>query len=117
MKLSMKRTANCTPIAALSVLMAAVVMPASAETETFTNENGKRVECRDEQVTKDGHPIAAPVAGAVIGGVVGNQIGGGSGKKLATVAGAIGGGVAGKKIDQNRTEDGNTIRRVCREIN
>lgn len=100
--------------AVFAALGAAVATSASAE--TYTNEDGKRVECHDERVGKDGHPIAAPLAGAVVGGLVGNQFGSGSGKKAATVVGAIGGGVAGKKIDENRTENGTTIRRVCREV-
>lgn len=105
---------NKTHTTTAAFLLAIFTLPLAAE--TYTNEDGKRVECRDERVDKDGHPIAAPLAGAVVGGVVGNQFGSGSGKKLATVAGAIGGGVAGKKIDENRTENDGTVRRVCREL-
>ncbi|MGQ0701232.1 MAG: glycine zipper 2TM domain-containing protein [Panacagrimonas sp.] len=99
---------------AIAVLLFAAALPASAE--VFTNEDGQRVECRDEQVDSKGHPVAGPLLGAVVGGVVGHQFGGGSGKKLATVAGAVGGGVAGKKIDENRTEKNAATRRVCREV-
>lgn len=99
---------------AIAALLLASAIPASAE--TFTNEDGKRVECRNEQVDEKGHPVAAPLLGAVVGGVVGSQFGGGDGKKLATVAGAIGGGVAGKEIDENRTEKKSAVRRVCREV-
>ncbi|MGQ0621857.1 MAG: glycine zipper 2TM domain-containing protein [Panacagrimonas sp.] len=103
-----------TASAIVALLLAAGSLPASAE--IFTNEDGKRVECKDEQLSKEGHPVAGPLLGAVVGGVIGNQFGSGSGKKLATAAGAIGGGVAGKNIDENRTEDQNRVRRVCREI-
>src|SRR3546814_12453729 len=63
-----------------------LAMPAFAS--VYTNADGQRVECHDEQVvTKKGdHPIAAPVLGAVAGGVIGLQIGGGPGKDIATGA-------------------------------
>ena len=87
------------------------------QAETYTNENGERMECHQETVqTKDGHPVAAPLAGAVIGGVVGNQFGSGHGKQAMTAAGAVGGALAGKKIDENRVENGTTTREVCRKV-
>src|SRR3546814_15856521 len=71
-----------------------LAMPAFAS--VYTNADGQRVECPDEQlVTKKGdHPLAAPVLGAVAGGVIGHQMGGGHGKDIATGAGA-GGGAGG----------------------
>src|SRR3546814_4547045 len=62
-----------------------LAMPAFAS--VYTNADGQRVECHDEQVvTKKGdHPIAAPVLGAVAGGVIGHQIGGGHGKDIAKI--------------------------------
>lgn len=105
---------NKIQMAALAFLLATAAVPASAE--IFTNDDGKKVECRNETVDADGHPVAGPLIGAVVGGVVGNQFGSGDGKRLATAAGAIGGGVAGKKIDENRSEKNGTTRRVCREI-
>src|SRR3546814_13563073 len=79
-----------------------LAMPAFAS--VYTNADGQRVECHDEQmVTKKGdHPIAAPVLGAVAGGVIGHQIGGGHGKDIATGAGAGGGAGVGRHYkDQN----------------
>lgn len=85
--------------------------------ETFTNENGERMECHQETVrTKGDHPIAGPVLGAVVGGVIGNQIGGGSGKDIATGVGAAGGAIAGHKINENRVESGTTTQQVCRRV-
>lgn len=95
--------------------LAAASIPA-VQAEVYTNENGERIECKQEAVSKEGHPIAAPLAGAVIGGVVGNQFGSGRGKDAMTAAGAVGGAVAGKKIDENRSEKGVTYREVCRKI-
>lgn len=90
---------------------------AAVQAEVYTNEQGERIECRQEAVQmKDGHPVAAPLAGAVIGGVVGNQFGSGRGKDAMTAAGAVGGAVAGKKIDENRVENGTTYREVCRKV-
>jgi uncharacterized protein YcfJ len=103
------------------VALAGVLASASiavAQAETYTNENGERMECHQEAVqNKNEHPIAAPLAGAVIGGVVGNQFGGGHGKDAMTAAGAVGGAVAGKKIDENRVDKGGvTYREVCRKV-
>lgn len=104
------------PRAALAGLLAAASV-AAVQAEVYTNEQGERIECRQEAVqTKNAHPIAAPLAGAVIGGVVGNQFGSGRGKDAMTAAGAVGGAVAGKKIDENRVENGTTYREVCRKI-
>lgn len=104
-----------TRVALVSVLGSASV--AAVQAEVYTNEQGERIECRQEAVqTKNGHPIMAPLAGAVIGGVVGNQFGSGRGKDVMTAAGAVGGAVAGKKIDENRVENGTTYREVCRKI-
>ena len=104
----------------LGVAFAGLLASASigaVQADTYTNEQGERIECRQETVqTKNGHPIAAPLAGAVIGGVVGNQFGSGRGNDAMTAAGAIGGAVAGKKIDENRVENGTTTREVCRKI-
>lgn len=92
-------------------------LSASVSAGIYTNSDGKRVECHEQQVeTKDGHPVAAPLAGAVVGGVVGNQFGGGSGNKIATAAGAVGGAIAGKKIDENRSEKSRETREVCRTL-
>lgn len=102
------------------VLFAGVLASASiaaVQADVYTNENGERIECRQEAVqTKNGHPVAAPLAGAVIGGVVGNQFGSGHGKDAMTAVGAVGGAVAGKKIDENRVENGTTYREVCRKV-
>ena len=98
-------------------LCLAVLAPA-AFADTYTNSNGQRVECHDEQVKGDkGHPVAAPLAGAVVGGVVGNQFGSGRGNDLATVAGAAGGAYAGKKYNDNKTEQQETTRQVCKPVN
>ena len=98
-----------------AALLASVSSGAVAD--TFTNENGERMECHDETVrTKGDHPIAGPVVGAVVGGVVGNQIGGGSGKDIATGVGAAGGAIAGHKMNENRVESGTTTRQVCRRV-
>src|SRR3546814_8395929 len=72
-----------------------LAMPAFAS--VYTNADGQRVECHDEQmVTKtDDHSLAAPVLGAVAGGVIGHQIGGGHGTDIATGAGAVGGAAVG----------------------
>ena len=96
--------------------MLATASIAPVQAEVYTNEHGERIECKQEAVTKQGHPIAAPLAGAVIGGVVGNQFGSGRGNDAMTAAGAVGGAVAGKKIDENRTEKGTTYQEVCRKI-
>lgn len=88
-----------------------------ARAQTYTNEDGDRVVCREEAVqTRDGHPVAAPLAGAVVGGIVGNQFGSGSGNKAMTAAGAVGGAVAGKKIDENRSQTSVEYRQVCRPV-
>lgn len=88
-----------------------------ARAEIFTNEQGQRIECHDEQVqTKNSHPVAAPLAGAVIGGVVGNQIGSGTGKDIATGVGAAGGAMAGKSYNENRTASGVTYQHVCKPV-
>ena len=103
--------------AGLAAAALLVSLSGGAVAETFTNENGERMECHDETVqTKGNHPIAGPVIGAVVGGVVGNQIGGGSGKDVATGVGAAGGAIAGHKMNENRVESGTTTRQVCRRV-
>lgn len=102
-------------VVACTAFAATAVLPAIAE--TYTNDDGKRVECHYEQVkTKDGHPVAAPVIGAVAGGVIGHQFGGGRGNDVATVAGAAGGAYAGKKYNDNKTEDSESSRKVCHPV-
>lgn len=105
------------PRAALAGVLASASI-AVVQADTYTNENGERMECHQEAVqNKSEHPVAAPLAGAVIGGVVGNQFGSGHGKDAMTAAGAVGGAVAGKKIDENRVEKGGTTyREVCRKV-
>lgn len=102
-----------------ALCIAGLSMPAFAE--TYTDDNGNRMECHYESAKGgDGHPVASPLAGAVVGGVVGHQFGGGKGNDLATVAGAGAGAYAGKKYNDNKVDkandDGET-RKVCRQIN
>ncbi len=107
----MKLTKNILLVACV----AGVSLPALAD--TFTDKDGRQVECHYEQVkgNKD-HPIAAPVIGAIAGGVVGNQFGSGKGNNIATGVGAAGGAYAGKKYNDNRTEDNGDTRQVCTPI-
>jgi uncharacterized protein YcfJ len=104
----------------VSSLSAALLLGATsfgAVADTYTNEQGERIECHQETVQANGnHPIAGPVIGAVVGGVIGHQIGGGKGKDLATGVGAAGGAVAGSKINENRVENGTTTQNVCRKV-
>jgi uncharacterized protein YcfJ len=88
---------------------------ATAHADVYTNDNGQRVECHDEQVvTKKGdHPVAAPVISAIAGGAVGHQFGGGKGQDVATGVGAVGGAVAGKKYNDNNAQQQVTTQRVC----
>ena len=106
----------------LRVIMLAAAVAASsvpAFAEVYTNENGQRMDCQDQQVvTKKGdHPIAAPVLGAVAGGVIGHQIGGGRGQDIATGAGAVGGAAVGKHYNDKNAREEVTTRRVCTPIN
>lgn len=104
---------------AVALLAALALAGASAaRAEIYTNQDGQRVECHDEQVvTKKGdHPVAAPVIGAIAGGAVGHQFGGGKGKDLATGAGAVGGAIAGKKYNDNNAQEEVTTRRVCKPL-
>ena len=103
-------------LGACALLVAGVTLPAMAD--TFTNDDGQRVECHYEQVKgDDGHPVRDPLIGAVAGGVIGHQFGGGKGNDVATIAGAGAGAYAGKKYNDNRTENSDsTERKVCRPV-
>ena len=103
------------PRSALLLAVAVAAISGAAHADVYTDDNGRRVECHDEQVvTKKGdHPIAAPVIGALAGGAVGHQFGGGKGQDLATGAGAVGGAIAGKKYNDKHADDQVTTRRVC----
>src|SRR3546814_2804430 len=94
-----------------------LAMPAFAS--VYTNADGQRVECHDEQVVtiKGDHPLAAPVLGAVAGGVIGHHIGGGHGKDIATGARAAGGAAAGKKYTDQNVHAEVTTRQVCTPAN
>jgi len=98
--------------------MAAAALATPAFADVYTNADGQRVECHDEQVvTKKGdHPIAAPVIGAIAGGVVGHQFGGGHGKDIATGAGAVGGAAVGKHYNDKNAQEAVTTRRVCTPV-
>jgi uncharacterized protein YcfJ len=93
--------------------------------ENASRTRDTREECRDVEVhergeAKDKNQVAGTVAGAVVGGVLGHQVGGGSGKDIATVAGAAAGGYAGNRIQKNnqeRNDDGVTVKRECRTVN
>lgn len=100
----------------LAALLAVSAGPALAD--VYTNENGQRMECHDEQVvTKKGdHPIAAPLVGAVAGGVIGHQFGGGHGQDIATGAGAVGGAAVGKNYNDKHAAEETTTRRVCTPV-
>jgi uncharacterized protein YcfJ len=90
-------------IAGFTLLAAGLSLPAMAD--TYTNDDGQRVNCHYEQSkSDDGHPVRDPVIGAVAGGVVGHQFGKGTGNDVATVAGAGAGAYAGKKYNDNQTE-------------
>ena len=95
----------------------ALVTSLSASAEIFTNEQGQRVECHDEEVTtkKGVNPTVGTLAGAAIGGVVGNQFGSGKGKTAMTAAGAAGGAIAGKNYSENRPGE-TQVQRVCRPL-
>lgn len=98
--------------------MAATVVAAPAFADVYTNADGQRVECHDQQVvTKKGdHPIAAPLLGAVAGGVIGHQIGGGHGQDIATGAGAVGGAAVGKHYNDQHAHEEVTTRQVCTPV-
>lgn len=100
-------------------LAAAAALSTSAFADVYTNENGQRMDCHDEQVvTKKGdHPIVAPLVGAAAGGVIGHQIGGGHGKDIATGVGAVGGAAVGKNYNDNTAREESTTRRVCTPVN
>lgn len=105
------RTMMCVAVAASS-------LSAPTFASVYTNADGQRVECHDEQVvTKKGdHPILAPVLGAVAGGVIGHQIGGGHGKDIATGAGAVGGAAVGKHYNDQNAQEQVTTRQVCTPV-
>lgn len=98
-----------------SSLALAASFPAMAE--IYTNEQGQRVECHDEEVTtkKGVNPTVGTLAGAAIGGVVGNQFGSGKGKTAMTAAGAAGGAMAGKNYSENNAPE-KQLQRVCRPV-
>lgn len=102
----------------LVLTLAAAVLAAPAFADVYTNENGQRMDCHDEQVvTQQGdHPIVAPVVGAVAGGVLGHQFGGGRGKDIATGAGAVGGAAMGKRYNDNHARQQSTTRQVCTPV-
>ncbi|NGY05175.1 glycine zipper 2TM domain-containing protein [Solimonas terrae] len=95
--------------------LAVATFTAPAFADVYTNADGQRVECHDEQiVTRQGdHPIAAPVLGAIAGGVIGHQFGGGHGQDIATGAGAVGGAALGKRYNDNNAREQVTTRQVC----
>lgn len=86
----------------------------------YTDENGHKYECRDEQVitqktTKDNTTLGT-LGGGAIGGVLGSQIGEGSGKTAATVAGAVGGALIGRNQTKPKTKEVVKTEKRCRRV-
>lgn len=103
------------------VFMLALGTASVASAYTYTDENGVRYSCRDEQVTTttqtDDHSTAGAVIGGVLGGVAGNQFGKGSGKTAATAAGAVGGALVGRNQGKAKTRNNTTTQRRCTRLN
>jgi uncharacterized protein YcfJ len=92
-----------------------------ASAYTYTDENGVRYSCHDEQVTTttqtDDHSTAGTVIGGALGGLAGNQFGKGSGKAAATAAGAVGGALIGRNQGKAKTRQSTTNQRRCTRLN
>ena len=104
-----------------ALLAAGMGTALGASAYPYTDENGHRYECRDEQVisqqTSKDRTTLGTVAGGVIGGVVGSQIGEGSGKTAATAAGAVGGALIGRNQTKPKTKEVVKTEKRCRRVN
>ena len=104
----------------LAICVLAVAAPLSALADIRTDENGRRVDCTQEQVTtktdKEGHPILGTIVGGAAGAVAGHQFGKGRGKDAATAAGAVGGAAAGHELAKGGTKTETHTEERCRPI-
>lgn len=92
-----------------AVIAVGLMATTIASAYPYTDENGHKYECRDEQVisnetSKDNRTLGT-LAGGAIGGLAGNQFGSGSGKTAATAAGAVGGALIGRNQTKPKTKE------------